>query len=224
MKVNEEVVVTICSGLGYLGEAQFPWAADKVQYVQVRLEDFDASPAMVHELGHYVGLFHTFAGDCSGDQGDWVEDTAVGTDASNNCLTPKDSCPGAAGRDEVKNFMNYGSKWECGMSFSLGQAERARRAMEQYRGGLIQRTRVSTDKSDTSGATQTPACAQAAQTLEDCWCATPQLDPRQWCRAVSPDGRLFVEGATWAPPERDSAAGIVALVPLIALLVLVALL
>lgn len=224
MDVHGEVVVTVCQGLGYLGEAQFPWAPAAAQYVQISLEQF-ASPSLVHELGHYVGLFHTFAGgDCGeGSKGDWVADTSAGKDASNNCGTVRDSCPGAAGQDAIKNFMNYGLRFDCGLSFTLGQAARAQAATERYRPRLIQATRVplaAEVESAASSFTQTPGCAQSAETFEDCWCGREELDPTAWCKQVAPGGKLYRQQATWAPPPRDAGAvGVTAAGVVVSLLV-----
>lgn len=208
MSVHSEIVITVCEGLSYLGEAQFPWAPAAAQYVQIRLKDF-SEPPLVHELGHYVGLMHVFAGECStADRGDWVDDTRWGKDANNDCAVKRDSCPGDAGHDDIVNFMNYGLKWTCGLAFTEGQAARGQAATERYRPLLIQNTRVSLATEKIAGSTQTPACAMSAETFEDCWCAKPELDPRTWCTSESADGKRFTQQATWAPPSRTSAGKI----------------
>lgn len=71
----------------------------------------------VHEVGHWLGLFHTFnspkdiedATGCDGP-GDYVDDTPaeaypVGGDT---CPEPgRDTCPGLPGLDPIDNYMTY---------------------------------------------------------------------------------------------------------------------
>ncbi|RMI99733.1 hypothetical protein BHE90_010849 [Fusarium euwallaceae] len=80
----------------------------------------------VHEVGHWLGLEHTFQNGCD-EPGDEVDDTPaeaypVGGDA---CPEPgRDTCPDQPGLDPVDNYMTYVSP-DCGpQKFTPGQAQR----------------------------------------------------------------------------------------------------
>ena len=85
--------------------------------------------ALVHEVGHYLGLRHIWGDDggaCQGDIGykdDGINDTPVVGDASNNnCSKTKNSCIEASGdlADMVENYMDYSSA-TCQNSFTKMQ-------------------------------------------------------------------------------------------------------
>lgn len=70
-------------------------------------DGYNLGRTTTHEVGHWLGLLHTFEGGCDGE-GDKVSDTAPQEMATQGC--PKvapDSCPGKEGRDNVHNFMDY---------------------------------------------------------------------------------------------------------------------
>jgi Pregnancy-associated plasma protein-A len=75
----------------------------------------------IHEMGHYLGLFHTFQGGCS--DGDLVADTPAQAAAHFACLIGVDTCAGAPGADDTQNFMNY-SNDQCMNHFTPLQVER----------------------------------------------------------------------------------------------------
>jgi hypothetical protein len=61
----------------------------------------------VHEVGHWFGLLHTFAGySCTGD-GDFISDTPQASTSTSGCPVGKDSCPKVPGLDPVTNYMDY---------------------------------------------------------------------------------------------------------------------
>lgn len=207
---DHEIVLIVCHGISYLGEAQFPWGAPQYQYIQLQLSNF-LGAAIAHELGHNVGLMHVFQGACD-SKGDWVSDTAPATTASGTCGSVRDSCPGHAGNDDTRNFMNYGIAWNCGMGFTAGQIERATRTMEQYRPSLIANTRVSLNESnsnfgnESSSVTRMPGCAIEAKTFADCWCENDRLDPATWCQSLAPPGVTFTTAVTLSPATTPAPA------------------
>lgn len=80
---------------------------------------FNLGRTMTHEVGHYLGLFHTFQGGCSGG-GDLCADTPA-VDAPNfGCPTGHVSCGSV---DMVQNYMDYTDD-SCMNVFTINQKAR----------------------------------------------------------------------------------------------------
>ena len=89
---------------------------------------------VAHELGHYLGLYHTFQGGC-GATGDFVADTPAEAKPTGNCAAGTDTCPAVVGLDDVTNFMNYGDDL-CMNHLTPGQIQRMVEQTSAFRPGI----------------------------------------------------------------------------------------
>ena len=127
-----------------LGFSTFPWQYQLsksldgvvINYVTVpegfkgALDQTFLGRTATHEVGHWLGLYHTFQGGCSGT-GDRVADTPREKVAF-TCELSRDTCKQQPGLDHVINFMSYAE--DCCMSdFTPGQAARMSSRWNVYR-------------------------------------------------------------------------------------------
>jgi len=94
-------------------------------------EHFNLGRTLTHEVGHWLGLFHTFEGGCDDFVGDNIADTPPQASGSDGCPVGRDSCPGD-GPDLINNFMDY-SYDACMTSFTKGQITRMQEAAKAFR-------------------------------------------------------------------------------------------
>ena len=95
---------------------------------------------LVHEMGHYFNLMHTFGTSCSANA-DRCTDTPAQSQPHYYCDHSTDTCSGTAGMDPVWNFMDY-SEDSCMVRFTACQVERMRTSVKLYRPKLYAASRA----------------------------------------------------------------------------------
>jgi hypothetical protein len=93
---------------------------------------YDQGDTGTHEVGHWLGLDHTFAGGCS-HPGDSIKDTPAEAEPQFFCVA-RDSCTGSPfrGADPITNFMDYVDD-VCMDNFTSDQTKRMRKHWHAFR-------------------------------------------------------------------------------------------
>ena len=125
-----DVLDGVVLAYGTLPGANQPGISDIPGYI------YNLGDTGTHEVGHFLGLAHTFDGRCS-TAGDGVADTPAEKSPDFDCTAGRDTCNDPGGLvllDPIHNFMDY-SDDVCLNQFTGGQAERMNLQWVAYRQG-----------------------------------------------------------------------------------------
>jgi hypothetical protein len=100
---------------------------------------YNQGRTLTHELGHYLGLYHTFQGGCQPasppscyQRGDTICDTNAESGPTWGCPVSQSSC---STPDPYHNYMDYSNDL-CMTEFTVEQVNRMRCTLEHYRPDL----------------------------------------------------------------------------------------
>lgn len=139
-------------GVITLGYAQFPWDRNSrptTDGIVVRSDYFgsvgtasgsnNVGRVATHEIGHWLGLFHTFQGGCNPPSwGEQIDDTPPVIGPSYNCPIGANTCNNDFPNlpDQVENYMDY-SNGTCMNMFTLEQKALMHNMINSFRGVLV---------------------------------------------------------------------------------------
>ena len=137
--------------------------ADYIGSIGTAVGNGNKGRVLVHEAGHWLGLYHPFQGGCGGNcnnSGDYVCDTPPVSDPSFGCPTTNNTCNNDSPDqlDMVENFMDY-ANGSCQNIFTKGQ----KAVVEVSLGNNSYRAQnISTAAQTATGIFTNPSCTAIA--------------------------------------------------------------
>jgi PKD repeat protein len=137
--------------------------ADYVGSIGSAIGNNNKGATLVHEAGHWLGLYHPFQGGCGGNcsnSGDYICDTPPVDEPSYGCPTTNNTCNNDVPNqlDMVENYMDY-ANGTCQNMFTKGQ-----KAVVDYNFGnaSYRAQNISTAAHTFTGVFTTPSCSAIA--------------------------------------------------------------
>ncbi len=142
---------------------------------------YDLGRTATHEVGHWLGLYHTFQGQCAGtsqvdcaSSGDEVCDTPPTFDPNFGCPTEQNTCTETPidQNDNTHNYMDYGDD-NCILMFTEGQVTRMQGVLTNIRSNLWSQANLASVNCGCSAAT--PCSPTANFTADNTIACTNQI-------------------------------------------------
>lgn len=146
--ITKYLNIWVCNKIGAAGYSSYPWNLTPhtdgiiISYnyfgrigTFTNNWNFTLGRTCTHEVGHYLGLAHTWADSPCGD--DRVYDTPTQYGANGACPSfPHITCNNSPNGDNFQDFMDY-TYDGCKSMFTRGQCERMRKLIYVYRIGFL---------------------------------------------------------------------------------------
>ena len=122
--------------------ALYNWFGDYDAYTSGPLDTRSDGEVLVHEIGHYLGVYHPWQGSCMGGtstdcdtKGDLCCDVAQSQFRVFDCSSTINTCPDSSDTDAVRNYMSYSGD-DCREEFTSDQTRLMYATLEMYRSQL----------------------------------------------------------------------------------------
>lgn|GEM_PF-1843110 len=131
------IYITYLEDLCGISDLPYSESSSEAMFLDYRCvpggSESDSYDTIIHEMGHFMGLFHTFAPEPNGckGKGDYISDTPYQKVEHYQCKR-YDTCPTKRGLDPTNNFMDYTSD-DCKHRFTPQQIKLMRAAHRYYR-------------------------------------------------------------------------------------------
>ena len=127
------------NAIGVEGYSYLPnsWANNSfMQSVNIDYRSLGVGWIITHEVGHHLGLPHTFQNNCT-EPNDGIDDTPQHDESGLwSCNQNQDTCPNDPGNDPVNNYMNYSGS--CQNEYTQGQEDWQHYMTTTYHPGYLE--------------------------------------------------------------------------------------